>query len=168
MRPPTLFIALVSYIPLGVISRPTRKNFTFTATALLLHSITSNWHVKPPRNAVNWTTASKKNKMVKKVNQHVPPPNSNTSIVRFGNGREENCYPFYDHTELSINLNVRKESLVPSDWNSPTKNPEPESRTAVILDMKVKWTKTDKSNIYNFFSVTFWTEEMKIPQNSVW
>lgn len=164
----TLFIALVSYIPRGVISRPTRKNFTFTATALLLQSITSNWHVKPPRNAVNWTTASKKNKTVKKVNQHVPSPNSNTSIVRLGNGREENCYPFYYHTELSINLSVRKESLVTSDWNSPTKNPEPESRTAVISDMRVKWVKTDKSNTYNFFSVTFWTEEMKTPQNSVW
>lgn len=164
----TLFITLVSYIPLGVISRPTRKNFTFTATALLLLSITSNWHVKPPRNAVNWTTASKKNKTVKKVNQHVPPPNSNTGILSFGNGREENCYPFYYHTELSINLKVRKESLVTSYWNSPTKNPEPESMTAVILDMRVKWTKTDKSNKYNFSSVTFSTEKMKIPHKGVW
>lgn len=162
-----LFIPLVSYILQGVISRPTRKNFTFTATTLLLQSITSNWHVKPPRNAVNWTTASKKDKTVKKVNQHLSPPNSNTSIVRFGNGREKNCYPFYYHTELSINLNVRKESLLTSDWNAPTKNPEPDSRTAIILDMRVKWTKRDKSNISNFPSVTFWTEKMKTPQNSV-
>lgn len=55
-----IFITPSLTVPWGVISWPTSKNFTFTATAPLLLSITSNWYVKPQRSAVNWNAVSPK------------------------------------------------------------------------------------------------------------
>lgn len=42
------------------------------------------------------------------------------------------------HTELSINLKGRKQSLVTSDRNYLEKKPEPTSVTVVILGMRLK------------------------------